>query len=212
MSNTETVEMTDPIEQSVGGKGGHLLRRAFHVSMSFIPFVYYLWYEPLVDFLNDIANLSWTKEKIVSIGIIVMAIVEGIRLKLGVTIYGQRKYEAHQVSALVWGAFGVGMTCLYAPSAGIGFAIIISLSLGDPLLGELRRKGMDENKVMLYGSLLLALVWSGSAYWSDASWWMVPLFAPLCVLAEKPRLRFIDDNATMSLIPLAVSMVFGPWL
>lgn len=41
---------------------------------------------------------------------------------------------------------------------------------------------------------------------------MVPLFAPLCVLAEKPRLRFIDDNATMSLIPLAVAMVFAPWL
>jgi len=35
---------------------------------------------------------------------------------------------------------------------------------------------------------------------------------PMCVAAEWPRLRYIDDNATMLLIPLALVLVLEPFL
>ena len=35
---------------------------------------------------------------------------------------------------------------------------------------------------------------------------------PICVAYEWPRLRYIDDNATMLLIPLAVVLVLEPFL
>ena len=205
---SETVEMTDPLALSVGGRGGHLLRRVFHISMAIIPFIYYLWYETFLDMLP----LDMTREEFASALVLLLIIAEAVRLKIGFTIYGQREYEAKQVSALAWGAFGIGLVCLYAPSEGIGFAIVLCLSFGDPLLGELRRRNMDEQKVLIAGTVLCALIWAGCSQFSDSHWLMVPLFAPLCVLAEKPRLRYIDDNATMTLIPLFLAMLLGPWL
>ena len=59
---------------------------------------------------------------------------------MGWTIVGQRSYEAKQVSALAWGALGVGMVFLLTPEPEYAYPLILSLSLGDPLLGELRRK------------------------------------------------------------------------
>jgi hypothetical protein len=41
---------------------------------------------------------------------------------------------------------------------------------------------------------------------------LVALMGPICVAAEWPRLRYIDDNATMLLIPLAVVLILEPFL
>ena len=38
------------------------------------------------------------------------------------------------------------------------------------------------------------------------------IVAPIAVLSETPRLRYIDDNATMLLIPLAVVVTLEPFL
>ena len=45
-------------------------------------------------------------------------IVEAVRLKLGITVFGQRDYESKQVSALAWGALSIGLCVLIAPKAG----------------------------------------------------------------------------------------------
>ncbi len=217
MSGEEAVELTDPMELSVGGKGGHLLRRTFHISMSILPWLYYWEGENITNWFNSLSGLEMSKEMIASSMVFALILGESIRLKMGITIYGQRDYEAEQVSALAWGAFAVGMVCLTCPETGLkgaalGAPLILSLSLGDPALGEMRRSGMDEKKVMLYGTLFLALIWGAGAVWLETPWWLIPLFAPLGVLAEKPRLRWIDDNATMLLIPLGLAILIGPWL
>ena len=38
------------------------------------------------------------------------------------------------------------------------------------------------------------------------------IVAPIAVFSETPRLRYIDDNATMLLIPLAVVVTLEPFL
>ena len=203
---SDQVELTNPIELSVGGVSGHLLRRGIHLAMSFLPFLYF-------EFGEDVADMaSLTLEQVVSCVILLAVFGEALRLRMGLTVVGQRSYEAKQVSALAWGALGVGMVFLLTPDPAYAYPLILSLSLGDPLLGELRRKGSSTQTVILAGVLGIAVIWAGCAYLVETPWLFVPLMAPICVAAEWPRLRYIDDNATMLLIPLAVVLIFDPFL
>ena len=203
---SDQVELTNPIELSVGGVSGHLLRRGIHLAMSFLPFLYF-------EFGEDVAEMvSLTLEQVVSCVILLAIFGEALRLRMGWTVVGQRSYEAKQVSALAWGALGVGMIFLLTPDPAYAYPLILSLSLGDPLLGELRRKGSSTQTVILAGVLGIAVIWAGCAYLVETPWLFVPLMAPICVAAEWPRLRYIDDNATMLLIPLAVVLIFDPFL
>lgn len=203
---SDQVELTNPIELSVGGVSGHLLRRGIHLAMSFLPFLYF-------EFGEDVADMvSLTLEQVVSCVILLAVFGEALRLRMGLTVVGQRSYEAKQVSALAWGALGVGMVFLLTPDPAYAYPLILSLSLGDPLLGELRRKESSTQTVILAGVLGLAVIWAGCAYLVETPWLFVPLMAPICVAAEWPRLRYIDDNATMLLIPLAVVLIFDPFL
>ena len=203
---SDQVELTNPIELSVGGVSGHLLRRGIHLAMSFLPFLYF-------EFGEDVADMvSLTLEQVVSCVILLAVFGEALRLRMGLTVVGQRSYEAKQVSALAWGALGVGMVFLLTPDPAYAYPLILSLSLGDPLLGELRRKGSSTQTVILAGVLGITVIWAGCAYLVETPWLFVPLMAPICVAAEWPRLRYIDDNATMLLIPLAVVLIFDPFL
>ena len=203
---SDQVELTNPIELSVGGVSGHLLRRGIHLAMSFLPFLFF-------EFGEDVADMaSLTLEQVVSCVILLAIFGEALRLRMGWTVVGQRSYEAKQVSALAWGALGVGMVFLLTPDPAYAYPLILSLSLGDPLLGELRRKGSSTQTVILAGVLGIAIIWAGCAYLVETPWLFVPLMAPICVAAEWPRLRYIDDNATMLLIPLAVVLIFDPFL
>ena len=203
---SDQVELTNPIELSVGGVSGHLLRRGIRLAMSFLPFLYF-------EFGEDVADMvSLTLEQVVSCVILLAVFGEALRLRMGLTVVGQRSYEAKQVSALAWGALGVGMVFLLTPDPAYAYPLILSLSLGDPLLGELRRKGSSTQTVILAGVIGIAVIWAGCAYLVETPWLFVPLMAPICVAAEWPRLRYIDDNATMLLIPLAVVLIFDPFL
>ena len=203
---SDQVEMTNPVDQSIGGMSGHVLRRGIHLAMSFIPVLYFQFGEDVAD----LANISL--EQLVSVVILVAILGESLRLKLGVTVIGQRAYEAKQVSALAWGALGVGMVLLLAPDEAYAYPLILSLYLGDPLLGEMRRKDFSVSTVIWAGTLAIAMIWACCAVWVETPWLLVVLMGPICVAAEWPRLRYIDDNATMLLIPLAVVLILEPFL
>jgi hypothetical protein len=199
------VELTNPVDLSVGGMSGHLLRRGIHVSMAGLPFVYFAYGEQVAEWL------SLTLDQVVA-GVLLLAIVgEGLRLRLGLTVFGQREYEAKQVSALAWGAIGVGFVFLLTPHEAYAWPLILSLSLGDPFMGELRRKGLDASKVMMYATGLLLVIWMACSMAFGTPIWMALLLAPVCMLAEWPRLTYIDDNATMLLIPLALVLLLEPF-
>ena len=199
------VELTNPVETSIGGMRGHVLRRGIHLSMSFLPFIYFAYGE-------DVANaVGVSLDRLVASIVLVALAGEGLRLRFGWTVFGQRDYEAHQISALAWGAFGVGMVFLLAPTEAYAWPLILSLSLGDPLMGELRRKGLEARQVMIASTFALLLVWLGAWYLFGTPLWLAVLLAPVCMIAEWPRLRYIDDNATMVLIPLALVIILEPF-
>jgi len=200
-----TVALTNPVDESVGGMRGHLLRRGIHVSMAALPFVFF---EYGATFAGAV-DLS--VEQLVSAVILVVLVAEGIRLKLSITVFGQRAYEAHQISALAWGALGVGFVFLLAPTEAYAWPLVVSLALGDPLMGELRRKGIGSKQVMAMATLTLLLIWLGAWLAFGTPLWMAILLAPVCMISEWPRLRYIDDNATMILIPLALVLILEPF-
>jgi len=206
MNDSGMVEMTDPVETSVGGVSGHLLRRVVHLSMVLIPWAYYWHGESFAD------NFSTSKEKLLSIIMIALIIAEIIRLKIGFTLFGQRDYEAKQVSALAWGGIAIGLTLFIAPSKELGVPLIVSLALIDPLLGELRRSGMEVMKVNWICMAVTLAIWIGCWKLLGTPLWLGFIITPIVVAAEYPRLRWIDDNATMLLIPLALIIVLSPWL
>ncbi len=49
---SEQVELTDPVDHSVGGMYGHLFRRGFHIGMSVIPFVYFEFGQKIADYFS----------------------------------------------------------------------------------------------------------------------------------------------------------------
>lgn len=200
------VEMTNPVDTSVGGMRGHLLRRSIHLGMVGIPFAFF-------EYGDSVATtLQLTVEQLVAGFVLLLILVEGLRLRLGITIFGQRDYEAKQISALAWGGFAIGMVLLLAPAPGYAWPLIVTLAFGDPLMGELRRKGMDDRHVMFYATLLIFAIWLACWVRVDTPFLLCLLLPPISMAAEWPRLTYIDDNATMVLIPLALVLLLEPFV
>ena len=199
------VELTNPVDASVGGMRGHVLRRGVHLSMAGIPYLYFAHGASVAE------TLSMDLQQVVAGVVLIALVLEGLRLKMGITVFGQRDYEAKQVSALAWGAIGVGFVLLLVPHEAYAWPLIASLSFGDPLMGELRRKGMESRQVMMYSTVLLLAIWLFCSLQFGTPVWMALLLAPVCMISEWPRLTYIDDNATMLLIPLALVLLLEPF-
>ena len=67
---SEQVEMTNPVEMSVGGVRGHLFRRLFHLGMVAIPIAYYIYGHDIAELVNT------TRDKLTSILLICLIVVE----------------------------------------------------------------------------------------------------------------------------------------
>lgn len=199
------------IQKQYKREKGHLARRLIHLSISSIPFIYY-WYG------TELASLFFiTREQLVTITVGCIILLELLRLKKGWLLYGQRQHEAKQPSAWVWGALSIGLVLLLAPQtgyqgAGLGTPLLLSLALGDPILGEARLRKLPNHWVLILGLATISLIWFFCAIWLNAPLWLIPIMAPLIVAAEGPKLKWIDDNATMLLIPLAVLMLIKHFL
>ena len=201
----ETYE-ADHVKHSVGGLGGHIFRRAVHISLAVVPWLYY-WHG---ESISGLINMTPNEVVFAVLGTIILA--EMIRLKLGFTIVGQRAYEANQLSALFWGSVSVCAALLLSPEFGLkgaalGFPLILGLAFGDPAMGEARRAGWEPKKVFFTGLITVSLVWLFSWYFLATPLILVLLVAPLQVASEWPRLRWIDDNGTMVLFPLIAIVI-----
>ena len=203
---SEQVELTNPVDLSVGGMSGHIFRRFFHLIMCVLPFIYFEYGEQFAD------SVGMSLDEVVASIVIIAVVGEGIRLKLGFTVFGQREYESKQVSALAWGALAIGLVFLITPTKEYAYPLIFSLTFGDPFMGELRRKGMDSKNVILAACVFVLGIWLACWYAFGTPIILCLIIAPIAVLAEPPRLRYIDDNATMLLIPLAAVVTLEPFL
>ena len=206
------VEGRAHLENTLGGKKGHIFRRVVHLSMMIFPFLYYWHGDQIADILSDSLNMELSREKFVTVILFFIIFVELIRLFFGITIFGQRTYEAKQFSALAWGGISICLCFLFAPLGGykesyIGLPIIFTISIVDPLLGE-TRKLMDSTKLIIGIALVASMIiWGMSSIFLETPLWLVLIMPPLAIAAEWPSVKYIDDNATMILVPLIASIV-----
>ncbi|MEC7720525.1 MAG: hypothetical protein VYC60_01350 [Candidatus Thermoplasmatota archaeon] len=205
--------LADHVDHSVGGFGGHAFRRFTHVSMTAIPFVFYLYGQDFADIV------SLDDKQLVSAICMLILFAELIRIRLGIVIFGQREYEANQISALAWGGLAVSLALLLAPGEGegleagvYGIPLIVGLTLVDPIMGEIKRIKQDLKLAIYVGLAVSYAVWVGCHFWLGTDIVAAILLAPLTVLGELPKTKDIDDNATMILFPLAGLMLLLPFI
>ena len=167
MVETTTEVFVDHVEHSIGGFGGHAFRRATHVTMAIIPYLYYVHG-------NDISSyFQLAPNQFVSLVCISILIIEALRLRFGIVIIGQREYESYQISALAWGALAVSLALLIAPQKGelmeaglYGAPIIFGMTIVDPVMGEIKRIKQDLRLAIGIGLLVSYVVWLSCYYLS----------------------------------------------
>jgi len=71
--------MNDHINQSIGGIKGYVFRRLIHISMMFVPVVYYAYGA------NKVVSLSVNLQELVSYIFLAILVIEIIRLSLGLS-------------------------------------------------------------------------------------------------------------------------------
>lgn len=210
MTDNEIPIDIDHAKHSVGGLSGHFFRRFTHVFMAIIPILYFIKGENLADFF------SLTPNELVTYACLSLVFLEMIRLYFGIIIIGQREYEAKQISALAWGAFAVCLALLLSPGSdssegmksGLYAAPLIwGLTFVDPIMGEIKRSKRGLKAAILGGLAVSYMIWFGSSYFLGTPFLASLILAPLTVLGELPSVKWIDDNATMVLLPLIALLI-----
>jgi len=182
-------------EQTRGGAMGHRLRRLIHAGMFVIPWVYFL-YGTLIAGWFDL-----TPRQFLLMIALLMTLFEGLRLWRGWVFFGQRTHERKQLSSFFWGVISIALVLAFSGPAYY-IPIITVCSWVDPLVGELRTKGMRPAVVFVSGLVLAWAIWFLGYLFLGSFMWIGFICGFLAVFFEKFNWRWIDDNALMQLTPL----------
>ncbi|MFQ5908195.1 MAG: hypothetical protein ACE5JE_05145 [Thermoplasmata archaeon] len=182
---------------------GPVLRRAIHI-VSPVLLGYYL--------LPDDLYIGVPKLLVAVVFWLVTLVVEVLRLLGRLEILGIRDYERGQVSAYFWGGTGLILGLALFPPPFVVVAMF-GMAWIDPLATLTRRRG-GYPYVPLIAHLVLATV--GLALLTTLAFpailTLALIAAVVAVAAEYPRLRWIDDDFTMLMVPLIALTLVGALL
>ena len=203
------MEASEPLSSRLGLRGemewdeGPILRRAIHIA-SPVFLAYYLLPEDLGIGLPKllVAALLW----------LVTLVIELLRLLGRLEILGIRDYERGQISAYFWGGTGLFLGLALFPPAFVVVAMF-GMAWIDPLCALTRRRG-GYPWVPLVAYLALAGVGLAllTAFSLPAVLSVALVAAVVAIAAEYPRLRWIDDDFTMFMVPLLAMTALGALL
>jgi hypothetical protein len=189
-------------EKTRGGSAGHRLRRAVHVLMFVVPWIYdgygtriaHWFFLTPSQFVLAIASL--------------VTLFEALRLWKGWVLFGQRMHEKKQLSSFFWGVISIALVLTFAPNRAYYIPIITVCAWVDPLVGELRSSGLRDLWVFACGLILAWLIWLLAAIFLGSSLVIGAICGLLAVYFERFNWRYIDDNALMQLAPLLFYVLF----
>lgn len=146
-----------------------------------------------------------SKEVAVLIALGLVGLLELLRLGFGVELPTIRGYEEGRPASYVFYAVGIVLALLLFPEA-IGATVVLGTALVDPLAGELRGSSRGRRlgpwpPIVAYG-VLATLTLGGIGRWPWT--WAVALAvlaAGVAVGMERWRLRWLDDDLTMTVVP-----------
>lgn len=171
----------------------HWFRRAFHAfGACFV--IYYLLpeqgltmtfvkqYMPVLLFAGALAVEAWR-------------ILGGVPTE---AFFGLREYERYRLSGYVYFASSVTLL-LYAFPPAVAAGCIIGAAIGDPILGEFRRKGREYQgwaATLAFGAFVFLVLGFHPA--------LAVLAGGLLVAGELAKNKVLDDDFTMPILPAAV--------
>ncbi len=180
-----------------------LFRRFLHCLMALAPAYYLL---PV-----DVPVLEVGRWVLLVVFITAVVLVEVIRLLMGWKFFGLRPHERNQIASFVWAAAGV-TAALWLFREDVATAAIIGWAFVDPLAGELRRR---DPRVSVSVAVPLA-VYAALAAPALYMWGMLSLpsvaivsavGAVAAVLVERQKVRYIDDDFLMVVLPCLIMEV-----
>jgi len=174
---------------------GHWFRRFIHM-LAPIFLVYYAVPDPIWEG-------GPSRELLLVCVLVGVLVFETIRLIFKPKILGLRSYEYGRMSAASWAAIAMTIAFLFFPLEYAAPAVI-GMGWVDPLCGELRR--IDTR---LYPSLplvvyfLIAFITMSYLIGINVQVLVASILATVLAIAiEKPRLKYLDDDFLMLVVPL----------
>ena len=193
-------------------------RRIFHATFVPLFFVYYLI--PDRVYLYDTERLFGFVTCLACI-----CMFEYTRRRLNWQFFMLRRYENipptyyvwARPASYVWAAIAIFIAIVFFP---IYFAVPVLLCMAwvDPLLGELRTRKVRHpwliGTVVYFGIMfpllyVLALLFRTPPYDPLHAAGFSVLAAAASILAEGPNIKWLDDDLTMTILPLLVLCVLG---
>ena len=90
--------------------------------------------------------------------------------------------------------------------------LIWGLTFVDPIMGEIKRSKLGIKAAIIGGLIASYIIWLSSSFFLGTPIIASIILAPLTVLGELPSVKWIDDNATMVLLPLTILLLIEPFL
>jgi len=171
-------------------------RRIFHVAVSLS--VLYYW------FPKRVVELGVSREEIAVAGVIALAVLEVLRLLKGKLVFPMREYERRQIGGHFWLVLGCAVALIFFEQRFV-MLTILGTTLVDPLIGELRLRSFPRLAVVAGFLAWCAVATAAVAAASLATpFYLIPVGAAFAVGAEHRKIRYLDDNFLMNLVPLLV--------
>jgi dolichol kinase len=179
----------------------HWYRRAFHAfGASFL--LYYI--------LPDVYWINFLKEWVPPLIVIIVIFLEVLRITGKISsdhFFGLRMYEKKRVGSYVF--FGVAILILlrFFPQQ-IAIPCILCATLGDPIIGEIRRR-FNSNYVYLIGFFICM-------YFFIITWFKADIFLILLVsvvgglgaiIGETKKFWWLDDDFMIQMIPAILLLI-----
>jgi len=131
--------------------------------------------------------------------------LEAGRWAVGIELPTLRPHEESRPASFAYFAVGLVIAVLFFPEP-VGVAVVAGAALVDPLIGELRRSSWRDRAYPALPIAVYAVIAAASFRWVGAM--ALPaavllggLASVLAVAAEYPRLRYLDDDLLMVVVP-----------
>lgn len=176
-----------------------LVRRAVHASIALTPLYYAL--------PENLPFVGWHRWTLVVVFFAGVLLFEAYRLRNGRTFLGLRPHERHQIASFAWAAAGVTAVLWLCPH-DIAAAALVAMALVDPLAGEMRGAGYkDRSVVPLSLAAYFALCAPVLVLWDlrpdTDSIALAAVATFLAVGSERFKVRYVDDDFLMAVVPAA---------
>ncbi|UCE91949.1 MAG: hypothetical protein JSV90_02045 [Methanobacteriota archaeon] len=178
----------------------HVVRRAVHMSVALAPLYYLLPVE-----FEGVPVRRW---QLLMVFFFVVAVFEAIRLRRGMTFTGLRPHEMHSIASFAWAAAGV-TAALWLMPMEIATPVLIGMGLCDPLAGELRRKKTPMLCQIALPVVAYFMICVGAlALMTESALVLIVTISVagsfLAMATERYRIRFVDDDFLMIVMPGAL--------